>query len=104
MPYSPDRSVWGARQAVCAAIFGVLAAIALAGCAGDVPVPFVNVALPPADPGPAPEYPNVGATPNTNTNDSPVMTDMERQAVEDQLKKLVSDREGNVKKKIDNSK
>jgi hypothetical protein len=29
---------------------------------------------------------------------------MERQAVEDQLKKLVSDREGNVKKKIDNSK
>jgi hypothetical protein len=32
------------------------------------------------------------------------MTDMERQAVEDQLKKLVSDREGNVKKKIDNSK
>ena len=87
-----------------AAFFGMLAALVLSGCAGDVPVPFMNVALPPADPGPAPEYPNVGATPNTNTNDSPVMTEMERQAVEEQLKKLVADREGNVKKKIDNSK
>jgi hypothetical protein len=78
-------------------------ALALAGCAGDVPVPFVNVALPPAGPGPAPEYPHVGATPNATPNEAPVMTDMERQAVEDQLKKLVADREGNVKKKIDRS-
>jgi hypothetical protein len=89
---------------VRAAFFGALAALVLSGCAGDVPVPFMNVALPPANPGPAPEYPNVGATPNANTNDSPVMTEMERQAVEEQLKKLVADREGNVKKKIDNSK
>jgi hypothetical protein len=89
---------------VRAAIFGVFAMLALSGCAGDVPVPFVNVALPHAGPGPAPEYPNVGATPNANTNESPVMTEMERQAVEEQLKKLVADREGNVKRKIDNSK
>ena len=104
MPFSPDRNVWRAQSSVRAAFFGMLAALVLSGCAGDVPVPFMNVALPPADPGPAPEYPNVGATPNTNTNDSPVMTEMERQAVEEQLKKLVADREGNVKKKIDNSK
>ncbi len=75
----------------------------MSGCAGDVPVPFVNVALPPAGPGPAPEYPNVGSTPNTNPNEAPVMTEMERQAVEEQLKKLVADREGSVKKKIDTS-
>jgi hypothetical protein len=77
--------------------------LTLSGCAGDVPVPFVNVALPPAGPGPAPEYPNVGATPNANPNESPVMTEMERQAVEEQLKKLVADREGSVKRKLDNS-
>ena len=81
----------------------VLAGLMLAGCAGDVPVPFVNVALPPAGPGPAPDYPNVGVKPNSNTNEAPVMTEAERQAVEDQLKKLVSDREGNVKKRIDSS-
>ena len=104
MPFSPDRSIRRAQCAVRAAFFGVLAAFVLSGCAGDVPVPFMNVALPPANPGPAPEYPNVGATPNSNTNDSPVMTEMERQAVEEQLKKLVADREGNVKRKIDNSK
>lgn len=86
-----------------AAIFGVLAGLMLAGCAGDVPVPFVNVALPPAGPGPAPDYPNVGVKPNSNTNEAPVMTEAERQAVEDQLKKLVSDREGTVKKRIDSS-
>jgi hypothetical protein len=86
------------------ALLGLLMAALLSGCAGDVPVPFVNVALPPAGPGPAPAYPNVGATPNANPNEAPVMTDMERQAVEEQLKKLVADREGNVQKKIDNSK
>lgn len=84
------------------ALFGAMA-LALAGCAGDVPVPFVNVALPPAGPGPAPEYPNVGATPAVGQNEAPVMTEMERQAVEDQLKKLVADREGNMKKKIERS-
>jgi hypothetical protein len=31
------------------------------------------------------------------------MTEAERQAVEDQLRKLVSDREGTVKKRIDTS-
>lgn len=85
------------------AFLGAFAALVLSGCAGDVPVPFVNVALPPAGPGPAPEYPNVGATPNASPNEAPVMTDPERQAVEEQLKKLVADREGNVKKKIDTS-
>jgi hypothetical protein len=94
------------RRALVAAglfLFGLCAASTLSGCAGDVPVPFVNAALPPAGPGPAPEYPNVGAQPNSNPNQAPVMTEMERQAVEDQLKKLVSDREGSVKKKIDSS-
>jgi hypothetical protein len=101
VPYLPDCG--GTGRAARAAFFGALTALVLSGCAGDVPVPFVNVALPPAGPGPAPEYPNVGATPNANPNESPVMTEMERQAVEEQLKKLVADREGSVKRKIDNS-
>ncbi len=99
----PHRTTRRAGSAARAAFFGALAALLLSGCAGDVPVPFVNVALPPAGPGPAPEYPNVGSTPNTNPNESPVMTDMERQAVEEQLKKLVADREGSVKRRIDTS-
>lgn len=103
MQTGPHRRARGAYLAARAAVFGALAGLMLAGCAGDVPVPFVNVALPPAGPGPAPEYPNVGVTPNTNNNESPVMTEAERQAVEDQLRKLVSDREGSVKKRIDSS-
>jgi hypothetical protein len=86
-----------------AVLFGAAVGLLLSGCAGDVPVPFVNADLPPAGPGPAPEYPNVGAQPNAGPNQAPVMTDMERQAVEDQLKKLVADRENSVKRKIDSS-
>lgn len=103
MPYWPYCSAPRALRAIVAAFFAAAAGFVLAGCAGDVPVPFVNVALPPAGPGPAPEYPNVGAQPNANPNQAPVMTEMERQAVEEQLKKLVADREGSVKKKIDSS-
>ena len=74
----------------------------LAGCAGDVPVPFLNAALPPAPRGPAPEYPTM-SPPVVEGTRAPVMTSAEREAVEAQLKKLVADREGTVKKKIDKS-
>lgn len=103
MQTGPHRRARGAYLAARAAVFGALAGLALAGCASDVPVPFVNVALPPAGPGPAPAYPNVGVTPNSNPNEAPIMTEAERQAVEDQLRKLVNDREGSVKKRIDTS-
>jgi hypothetical protein len=99
-PFPNAGRAFGTARAL---VFVALAGLLLSGCAGDVPVPFVNVALPPAGPGPAPEYPNVGAQPNANPNQAPVMTDMERQAVEDQLKQLVADRESKVKKRIDTS-
>ena len=47
------------RVAPFAAVAGVFLALFLAGCAGEVPVPFLNAALPPAPPGPAPEYPSI---------------------------------------------
>jgi hypothetical protein len=83
-------------------VLGVFIALFLAGCAGEVPVPFLNAALPPAPPGPAPEYPSI-APPVVEGTRIPVMTQAEREAVEVQLKKLVEDREGTVKKKIDKS-
>jgi hypothetical protein len=85
-----------------AAVTGVFLALFLAACAGEVPVPFLNAALPPAPPGPAPEYPSI-APPVVEGTRIPVMTQAEREAVEAQLKKLVEDREGSVKKKIDKS-
>lgn len=81
---------------------GAFLALFLAGCAGEVPVPFLNAALPPAPPGPAPEYPSI-APPVMEGIRIPVMTQAEREAVEAQLKKLVEEREGSVKKKIDKS-
>jgi hypothetical protein len=90
------RSISFVRASLIGALFGVL----LTGCAGDVPIPFMNSSLPPTPPGPAPDYPtNVAPTPGTNQ--LPVLTDSERQAVEDQLKKLVQDRENTIKKRID---
>lgn len=77
--------------------------LALAGCAGDVPVPFMDTAsLPPAPPGPPPAFPSMLPPPPAQ-NQPPVMTEAERQAVEDQLRQLVADREGTVKRKIENS-
>jgi len=73
----------------------------LAGCAGDVPIPFMNTSLPPAPANP-PDYPTL-ATPNSEQHQAPVLTESERQAVEDQLKQLVQDRENNVKKRLDKS-
>jgi len=90
------------RVAPFAAVAGVFLALLLAGCAGEVPVPFLNAALPPAPPGPAPEYPSI-SPPVVEGTRIPVMTQPEREAVEAQLKKLVEDREGSVKKKIDKS-
>ena len=83
-------------------VLSAFLALFLAGCAGDVPVPFLSAALPPAPPGPAPEYPSI-APPVVEGTRIPVMTQAEREAVEFQLKKLVEDREGSVKKKIDKS-
>jgi hypothetical protein len=77
-------------RAPFAFILGVFLALFLAGCAGEVPVPFLNAALPPAPP----------VVEGTRI---PIMTEAEREAVEAQLKKLVQDREGSVKKTIDNS-
>lgn len=76
--------------------------LSLSGCAGDVPVPFMNVELPPVEPGPAPEFPSVNPPP-PGQNQVPILTEAERQAVEDQLRKLVADRESTVKKRIDKS-
>ena len=89
-------------RAVFAPVLGVYLAFLLGGCAGDVPVPFLNAALPPAPPGPAPDYPSITA-PVVEGTRVPVMTEAEREAVEAQLKKLVEEREGSVKKKIDKS-
>ena len=89
-------------RAAFAFVLSAFLALFLADCAGDVPVPFLNAELPPAPPGPAPEYPSI-APPVVEGTRVPVMTEAEREAVEAQLKKLVQDREGSVKKKIDTS-
>ena len=95
------RKMPGLKAAFAGALSAFLV-LFLAGCAGDVPVPFLNAALPPAPPGPAPDYPSI-APPVVEGTRIPVMTDAEREAVELQLKKLVEQRQGSVKKKIDTS-
>ena len=95
------RKMPGMRAPV-ALLLAAFLALFLADCAGEVPVPFLNAALPPAPPGPAPEYPSI-APPVVEGTRIPIMTQAEREAVEAQLKKLVEEREGSVKKKIDKS-
>jgi hypothetical protein len=89
-------------RAPSALVLAAFLALFLAGCAGEVPVPFLNAALPPVPPGPAPEYPSI-MPPVVEGTRIPVMTEAEREAMEAQLKKLVEDREGSVKKRIDKS-
>ena len=89
-------------RASTALVMSIFLALFLTSCAGEVPVPFLNAALPPAPPGPAPEYPSI-QPPVVEGTRIPVMTEAEREAVEAQLKRLVEERQGKVKKTIDQS-
>ena len=89
----------------------VAAAFAVAGCAGDVPVPFMDLSLPsiPVIPttGPAANSQNTPqafpaiAPPTDRDEDTPIMNDVERVRLEEQLKKLSTDREARVKQQIE---
>jgi hypothetical protein len=88
----------------------VAAAFAVAGCAGDVPVPFMDLSLPslPVIPASSPAaqpqnqpqvFPAI-APPAERDEDTPVMNDVERTKLEEQLQKLGVDREARVKQQI----
>jgi hypothetical protein len=86
------------------------AALFVAGCAGDVPVPFMDLSLPslPVIPAASPAaqeqnqpqvFPAI-APPAERDEDTPVMNEVERTKLEEQLKKLGTDREARVKQQI----
>jgi hypothetical protein len=82
----------------------VAAAFAVAGCAGDVPVPFMDLSLPsiPVIPASSP-----AANPQNTPQAFPAIAppadrdDVERVRLEEQLKKLGTDREARVKQQIE---
>ena len=86
-------------------------ALAVGGCAtGDVPVPFMDVSMPtipaiipvsnPAsDPANTPEAFPAIATPVRDDNE-PVMNDVERIKLEQELKKMSTEREAQVRARI----
>jgi hypothetical protein len=74
------------------------AALLLAGCAGDAVFPLAS--LPPAPPGPAPEYPGLVA-PTFHEEDAPrILSTSEVKEMEAQLGKLPKDREAIVRRRI----
>jgi hypothetical protein len=87
----------------------VAAAFAVAGCAGDVPVPFMDLSLPsiPVIPASSPAAQNAPqafpaiAPPAERDEDTPIMNDVERVRLEEQLKKLGTDREARVKQQLE---
>ena len=88
----------------------VAAAFAVAGCAGDVPVPFMDLSLPSipvipastaANPQNAPQAFPAIAPPTDRDEDTPIMNDVERVRLEEQLKKLSTDREARVRQQIE---
>jgi hypothetical protein len=89
----------------------VAAAFAVAGCAGDVPVPFMDLSLPSipvipasspaANPQNAPQAFPAIAPPADRDDENPIMNDVERVRLEEQLKKLGTDREARVKQQLE---
>ena len=90
----------------------VAAAFAVAGCAGDVPVPFMDLSLPSipviipanspaANPQNTPQTFPAIAPPAERDDDTPIMNDVERVKLEEQLRKLGTDREARVKQQIE---
>jgi hypothetical protein len=84
----------------------------LGGCAtGEVPVPFADLSMPsipviPAsnpisNPANTPQSFPAIAPPEDRDNDRPVMNDVERIKLEDQLRRLSVEREAQVKQRIE---
>ena len=87
------------------------AALAVGGCAtGDVPVPFMDISMPsipvipasnPAsNPANAPESFPAIAPPTDRGEEQPVMNDVERIKLEQELRKMGVEREAQVKARI----
>jgi hypothetical protein len=85
----------------------VAAGLALSGCASDVPVPFVDLSIPapPVLPANHPSnqqtaFPAIAPPPDRDDN-TPTMNDVERTRLENRLKKLGTESEARVKRKIE---
>ncbi|MBY0533228.1 MAG: hypothetical protein K2P86_14775 [Xanthobacteraceae bacterium] len=87
------------------------AALAVGGCAsGDVPVPFMDLSMPSipviplsnpaANPANTPETFPAIAPPADRDEDQPVMNDVERIKLEQELRKMSTEREAQVKQRI----
>jgi hypothetical protein len=87
----------------------VAVAFAVAGCAGDVPVPFMDLSLPsiPVIPASSPAAQNTPqafpaiAPPADRDEENPVLNDVERIKLEEQLRKMGTDREARVKQQLE---
>jgi len=99
--HGTERALGPFRAAV------VAAALALSGCASDVPVPFVDLSIPapPVLPANHPSNQQAGfpaiAPPADRDDDTPVMNEVERTRLENRLKKLGNESEARVKRKIE---
>jgi hypothetical protein len=106
----PVKVVTRAAGNACRAA-ALAGALFVAGCAGsDVPVPFMDLSLPnipvlpashPANSPNSPQSFPAIAPPAEREDDMPVMNDVERIKLEDQLRKLSTEREAQVKQRIE---
>ena len=74
----------------------------LAACAGEGILPKTE--LPPAPPGPQPDYPSFAPRDAGTDDERGVLTPVEREEMEARLGKLAKDRQTGVARRIDQSK
>lgn len=87
----------------------LVAALTLGGCASDVPVPFMDLSLPNPPVIPASHPGNQAQTqpfpaivpPAERDDNGPILNDVERVRLEEQLRKLGHEREALVKQRIE---
>jgi hypothetical protein len=99
-----NRRIGHRLTPTAALLAAALGAFGLSGCAGDVPIPFLDIALPPTPPGPQPPYPSMVAPVDDPDSKPPLLNEVEQKNMEDQLKKVATDRETDVKKRIERNK
>ncbi len=102
--HAQNRRIGHRLTPKAAFLAAALAALGLSGCAGDVPIPFLDIALPPTPPGPPPPYPSMVAPVDDPDSKPPILNEVEQKKIEEQLKKVATDRETDVKKRIERNK
>jgi hypothetical protein len=88
-----------------AVVFAAGLTLLVSGCGGMITsIPFTNTPLPPQTPGPQPAYPTLTAPAPKPEEPKPVLSSDEQKAAESALEKAATEREDDVRKRLEKEK